>query len=107
MLVSAQILNERVVTLESQELAKVFRVLSVDTRVRIIQLLKQNSLCVNALACGLGITPAAVSQHLHILREAGLVKSEKQGYFVHYTINDSKLLEWREMTGSLLDRDPK
>lgn len=91
--------------MESHELATVFRVLSVDSRIRIIQLLKQSPLCVNALACRLGITPAAVSQHLHVLREADLVKSEKRGYFVHYTINESTLAEWREMTGSLLDRD--
>lgn len=86
-------------------MAKVFRVLSVDTRIKIIQLLKQNSLCVNALACRLGITAAAVSQHLHILREAGLVKADKRGYFVHYTINDSKLTEWREIASNLLERE--
>jgi DNA-binding transcriptional ArsR family regulator len=91
--------------LESQELARIFRVLSVDTRVRIIQLLKQNPLCVNALACRLGVTPAAVSQHLHVLREADLVKPEKKGYFVHYAINESKLTEWLEITDNLLDHD--
>jgi len=91
--------------LEPQELARVFRVLSVDTRIKIIQLLKQNSLCVNALAHRLGITPAAVSQHLHVLREADLVIPEKKGYFVHYSINDAKLSEWREITSNLLGRD--
>lgn len=105
MLVSAQLLNQRYTNLESQELARIFRVLSVDTRIRIVQLLKQNSLCVNALARRLGVTPAAVSQHLHVLREADLVKPEKKGYFVHYTINSSKLMEWRKITGELLDRD--
>ncbi len=89
----------------SRELARIFRVLSVDTRIQIIQLLKEKSLCVNALAHRLGVTPAAVSQHLHILREADLVKAEKKGYFVHYTINESRLLEWREITGNLLNRD--
>jgi len=91
--------------LGSRELARIFRVLSVDTRIQIIQLLKEKSLCVNALAHRLGVTPAAVSQHLHILREADLVKAEKKGYFVHYTINESRLLEWREITGNLLNRD--
>lgn len=91
--------------MEPQELARIFRVLSVDTRIRIIQLLKQRTLCVNALASRLGVTPAAVSQHLHVLREAGVVQAEKRGYFVHYTVNDSKLLEWREITGDLLSRE--
>ena len=89
--------------MEPQELARAFRVLSVETRIRIIQMLKQKSLCVNALAHRLGITPAAVSQHLHVLREAGLVRPEKKGYFVHYSINDAKLSEWRKITGELLE----
>jgi len=82
-----------------------FRVLSVDTRVRIIQLLKRSSLCVNALARHLGITPAAVSQHLRILREAGLVKPDKKGYFVHYAVNLPKLAEWGAIAGNLLSGD--
>ena len=63
--------------------ARIFRVLSVETRVRMIALLKQRSLCVNALAKTLNITPAAVSQHLRVLRDADLVIADKQGYFVH------------------------
>ncbi|MBU4244337.1 MAG: ArsR family transcriptional regulator, partial [Proteobacteria bacterium] len=47
--------------------ARVFKVLSVESRVRLIELLKQRSLCVNALARSLAITPAAVSQHLRVL----------------------------------------
>jgi len=93
--------------LEPQDLARIFRVLSVETRIRIIQMLKQNSLCVNALARRLGVTPAAVSQHLHVLREADIVRPEKKGYFVHYSINDDKLSEWRKITGELLDCDSK
>ncbi|MCF8108925.1 MAG: ArsR family transcriptional regulator, partial [Desulfohalobiaceae bacterium] len=41
-----------------------------------IELLKERSLCVNALARDLMITPAAVSQHLRILRDADLVIAE-------------------------------
>ena len=68
---------------EAEKAARVFKVLSVDTRVRMIELLKHRSLCVNTLARQLGITPAAVSQHLRVLRDADIVKADKQGYFVH------------------------
>jgi len=61
--------------------ARVFKVLSVGTRVRMIELLKRRPLCVNALARELGISPAAVSQHLRILRDADIVTGEKKGYF--------------------------
>ncbi len=77
--------------------------LSVPARVRIIQLLKNRALCVNALTARLGITQGAVSQHLRIMRDAGLVVDEKRGYFVHYRLNDQTLARWRESVASLLD----
>ncbi len=46
---------------ESDKQARMFKVLSAVKRVRIIELLKQRSMCVNALAQELGITPVAVS----------------------------------------------
>ncbi len=88
---------------EARKLAKIFKVLSVDTRVRILQMLKENHLCVNALACRLDITPAAVSQHLRILRDAGIVNDEKRGYYVHYSVNGLELERWRKLTGELLE----
>lgn len=51
--------------------ARIFKVLSVETRVQMLSLLKERVLCVNALANALEITPAAVSQHLRVLRDAG------------------------------------
>jgi len=68
---------------EADKAARIFKVLSVDTRVRIIELLKERSLCVNALAKTLDISPAAVSQHLRVLRDADAVVADKRGYFVH------------------------
>ena len=61
---------------DSGELARIFKVLSADTRVRMIDLLKRRSLCVNALARALKITPAAVSQHLRVLRDADIVTAD-------------------------------
>ena len=84
------------------KLAEVFAVLSVGTRVRIVQLLKEHSLCVNALATRLGVTPAAVSQHLRVLRSAGLVTGEKRGYYVHYQLNAKTLRRWRREIDELL-----
>lgn len=82
--------------------ARIFRVLSVETRVSIIALLKDRALCVNALARVLKITPAAASQHLRILRAAGVVKGEKRGYFVHYKVNCVTLAKWKEEVEAVL-----
>jgi ArsR family transcriptional regulator len=87
----------------SEKQARIFKLLSVDTRVRMIDLLKRRSLCVNALARVLGITPAAVSQHLRVLRDADIVRADKQGYFVHYRVNEKTLAEWNKTAKQLLE----
>jgi len=76
------------------ELARLMKVLSVDTRVRIVELLKGRALCVNALAARLDVTQGAVSQHLRVMRDAGLVIDEKRGYYVHYRLNEDTLAAW-------------
>ena len=87
------------------KLARIFKVLSVDTRVRMIELLKRRSLCVNALARSLEISPAAVSQHLRVLRDADIVSAEKRGYFVHYRVNNATLAQWNKAAKRLLQKD--
>jgi DNA-binding transcriptional ArsR family regulator len=84
-------------------LSRILKVLSVATRVRIVQLLKGRALCVGALAARLDVTQGAVSQHLRIMRDAGLVTDEKRGYYVHYRLNEDTLAAWREAVGELLD----
>lgn len=56
----------------------------------------------NALACRLGISQGAVSQHLRIMRDAGLVIDEKRGYYVHYRLNRETLDRWKMMVDNLL-----
>jgi DNA-binding transcriptional ArsR family regulator len=84
-------------------LSRIFKALSVDARVRIVVLLKGRTLCVNALAARLRITAAAVSQHLRILRDAGIVTAEKRGYWVHYRVNPAARRRWKARTDGLLD----
>ena len=80
------------------EPAEIFKVLSVETRVKIIELLKANgALGVKAISSKLGITPPAVSQHLKILKQAGLVRSERQGYWIPYSINEEAMESCREI----------
>jgi len=89
---------------DPKNLARLMKVLSVDTRVRIVQLLKGRALCVNALAARLNVTQGAVSQHLRVMRDAGLVVDDKRGYFVHYRLNENTLASWRQDINGLLDQ---
>ena len=90
---------------DARQLARIFKALSVDTRVRIVLLLKERALCVNALAARLKVSPSAVSQHLRILRDADLVTPDKRGYYVHYELNNETLSRWRELVDELLTED--
>jgi DNA-binding transcriptional ArsR family regulator len=69
------------------DIISTLKALADDTRFRIINLLLTHDLCVGALAGHLNISKAAVSQHLQILRKAGLVKGEKRGYWTHYSVD--------------------
>jgi len=80
------------------EPAEIFKVLSVETRVKIIELLKANgALGVKEISNRLGITLPAVSQHLKILKQAGLVRCERQGYWIPYSINEEAMEGCREI----------
>ena len=80
------------------EPAEIFKVLSVDSRVKIIELLKtQGPLGVKEIAAQLDMTSPAVSQHLKILRHAGLVRNERKGYWIPYSINEEAMEGCREL----------
>lgn len=80
------------------EPSEIFKVLGVETRVKIIDLLKSKGpLGAKSIAERIGITPAAVSQHLKILRQAGLVRNERKGYWIPYSIDEEALENCREV----------
>lgn len=72
---------------------KIFKSLGDENRFQIINLLLESDLCVGALSRILKISKPAVSQHLKILREAGLVRGEKIGYWTHYSVETELLRE--------------
>lgn len=57
-----------------------------ETRMKILTLLLQRDYCVRALARHLNLSEATISQHLKLLREAGLVVGHKRSYFMHYHV---------------------
>lgn len=72
---------------DSDKLIKIFKALSVPVRLQIVNMLLTHDFCVGGLSKKLGITEASVSQHLRVLRQAGLVVGEKRGYYSYYDIN--------------------
>ena len=92
---------------EIEELSEVFKALSDPTRLRLVKLLSdyKGALCVNALARELNVTQSAVSQHLRVLRQIGLVKGDRRGSAVHYSLAQDRLEQYKARILETLGED--
>jgi DNA-binding transcriptional ArsR family regulator len=75
-------------TEQIDRLAAIYQCLGHATRVRIVQALLEQELCVCDLAQVLGMTVSAVSHQLRTLRTSRLVKNRKEGKMVYYSLDD-------------------
>ena len=66
------------------ELDRMLKALGEPTRLTIYQALLARKHCVRSLSKKLGISESAISQHMKVMKEAGLVCGEKFGYHTHY-----------------------
>ena len=70
---------------------KTLKALGDPKRYLLLRLMSERSYCVGALAMRSELSESAVSQHLKILREAGLVYGVKRGYYTHYCVDKDAL----------------
>jgi ArsR family transcriptional regulator, lead/cadmium/zinc/bismuth-responsive transcriptional repressor len=73
-------------------LTEIFRVLGDPTRVRILDALATNELCVGDLAHRLGVSESAVSHQLRLLRSSRIVRSRREGRMIFYALDDRHVL---------------
>lgn len=74
-----------------------FKALSDPTRRAVLDLLKDGGKTAGEIGAHFSMTAATVSHHLGVLREAGLVSTDKRGKFVYYELNMSvmdEILDW-------------
>ena len=74
---------------EIQDLAEVFRQLSDGSRLRIFWILSHGEVCVANLSAMVGMSSPAVSHHLRLLKDAGLITSRREGKEVYYRAEDA------------------
>jgi DNA-binding transcriptional ArsR family regulator len=83
------------------DLVRFFKALGDETRLRLVVLLAQQkpgrALCVGRLARELQVTPSAVSQHLRVLKDLGLLRGERRGYHLHYFLDSDRLAAYQEL----------
>ncbi len=84
-----------------QQLIQTFKALSDETRFNILLILSRRSICAKGLSNHLDISPAAVSQHVKILKEAGIIEGYRDGYFVRYALTPHCFDELKMFIGAM------
>jgi ArsR family transcriptional regulator len=73
------------------DLSSTFAALSDETRRRILTLLRAGSRSAGEVAAAFELSKPTISHHLRVLEEAGLVRSERRGTFIVYTLQSNVL----------------
>ena len=72
---------------------KTLKALSDPIRREILNMLKQGAMSAGDICEHFPVTGAAVSRHLSVLKEAGLIRDKREGKFIIYELNASVLEE--------------
>lgn len=85
------------------EQAKIFKALGHPSRLLMVHALREGEKCVCDLQALIGADMSTVSRHLAVLREAGVVRSEKRGVNIYYTLAMCCLDTFLACTGSQVE----
>jgi DNA-binding transcriptional ArsR family regulator len=88
---------------DAAKLTGIFKLFSVESRVRIILALKRRGMSVTEITSKLGISQEATSQHLRVLRDAGIVKSQRKGFHVYYSLDKHNTTIIHKTVSALLE----
>ncbi len=75
----------------------VFKALNDPTRREILELLRESDLTAGEIVEKFNISGPSISHHLDLLKQAKLVTAEKNGQFIHYSLNTTvvdELMKW-------------
>ena len=84
--------------------AEVLRVLSSPIRLEILHRLAEGPIEVSRLAASIGVSQPNASQHLGVLRSAGLVEAERRGREIRYALTDPDVILACELMHGVLQR---
>ncbi|CCC57808.1 MULTISPECIES: ArsR/SmtB family transcription factor [Caloramator] len=82
---------------------KIFKALGHPIRYKIINYLLDGPKCVCVLNQDIEFSQSNLSQHLRILKDAGIVKSEKVGLNIHYSLADEEIKDLISIARQIID----
>ena len=90
--------------LNVKKAALILRAVNHKLRQQILKLIdEQGKITVTEIYVKLRLEQSVASQHLAILRKAGFVKTDREGKFIYYSVNSSRLEELNHFIDSLLN----
>ncbi len=88
--------------------ARLFKALAEDNRLRIIHVIAEGEMTVSQVVEATGLSQPLASHHLRALREAGIVRSRRDGPFIRHALADPNVLErleaWSDVVGNVRAR---
>lgn len=81
---------------------RIYKALAHPIRIKIVRLLKNGPLCVCVLNENVEFSQSNLSQHLKILKDAGILKSEKDGIRIIYSIKNEDVNLLLQITENLI-----
>lgn len=81
---------------------KIYKALAHPLRIKIVQKLMDGPLCVCVLNESVEFSQSNLSQHLKILKDAGILKSEKEGIRIMYSITDDEITSLLKYTETII-----
>jgi ArsR family transcriptional regulator len=76
------------------DIVYILKALADDNRIRILNLLRNDELCVCDIEVVLGIKQSNASRHLNRLKVAGIIDSEKKSQWVYYRLKDDTFVKF-------------
>lgn len=72
---------------QMKKIAEFYKALGDETRLKIVEMLSEQEMCVCEIIARLNMSQPAVSHHLKILRQAGVVKDSRDGKWIYYSLD--------------------
>lgn len=82
--------------------AAMLKAMGDETRLQILELLRKGKLCVCEIVPQIEASQSNISQHLRILKDAGIIELEKQGRSNYYSVTNEKVFEIIDLVSEVI-----
>jgi len=92
--------------IQVKKAALIFRAINHPLRKQMLQLLHENvRMTVTEIFIKLRLEQSVASQHLAVLRKAGMVNTERQGKFIFYSVNYQRIKQVHQVAGEFISHN--